>query len=115
MGYCVCEKSTGLIEDYAKWDKIDHDPSTHIQLVVAVKPDRATQRWDGDLGFRATTTQELADATAAENTAKASAALTPEIELMIDYLFGKVPALRSEFSDMKELKAGMLSHIINKM
>ena len=50
-----------------------------------------------------------------ESMAKATTALTPEIEVMIDYLFETVPALRSSFESIEELKVGMVGHLKNKL
>ena len=72
MGYCVCERTTKLIESYTRYDHIDHDPTTHVEIEVEDKPDRKTKRWDGAFGFRDATAQELA-AAATVKTAKEEA------------------------------------------
>lgn len=65
MGYCICEKSTGLIESYSKWDQLNYDSLTHDQVEVDEKPDKESQRWDG-VGFRSATAQEMADTASAK-------------------------------------------------
>lgn len=52
-----------------------------------------------------------ADVLASESLAAAAASITPEIELMIEFLFNNVPALSASFTDMTELKAGMAQYI----
>ncbi len=58
---CIFERTNGLFVEGASHDDIDHDPITHIQLILPEYPDLRTQRWDGTDGVRNATTQELSD------------------------------------------------------
>ena len=90
MGYCICEKSSGLIESYSKWDQLNHNSSTHVQVVVDEKPDKEMQRWNG-VAFRPATTQELSDSDSIKKDAEAqrlmeSPAAAAMMEEFIDIL-----------------------------
>ncbi len=90
MGYCICEKSTGLIESYSKWDQLNFNSLTHDQVEVDEKPDKETQRWDG-AEFRAATAQEMADTASARKDKEAqklmeSPTATAMMEEFIDIL-----------------------------
>ncbi len=58
---CIFERTSGLFVEGASHDDIDHDPITHIQLILPEYPDLRTQRWDGAVGVRDATAQELSD------------------------------------------------------
>ncbi len=61
MFNCTFERSSGLFITSLRWRDVPHDPVTHIQLKLEVSPDRRTDRWDGALGVRSATSQELTD------------------------------------------------------
>ena len=61
MVRCLFERSSGLYESGTRFDDIEHDPATHIQLDLPDYPDRRTERWDGLTSIRQATAQELAD------------------------------------------------------
>jgi len=75
MTKCLFEKATGVFVSGSTWDDIPHDTATHIQIDLPEFPDRANDRWDGDVGVRPATAQELADATTAKLDKDAVAAI----------------------------------------
>ncbi len=61
MPKCLFDKSTKLFVGGTAYDDLPHDTATHIQLTLANYPDRRDERWDGAVGVRAATAQELID------------------------------------------------------
>jgi len=58
---CLFERATGLFKSGTSFDDILHDPVTHVQITLLDYPDLRTERWDGAVGVRAATAQELID------------------------------------------------------
>lgn len=106
MPKCLFERSTGLFEGGTRWDDIPHDTGTHIQLTLADYPDRRTQRWDGAMGVRAATGQEIADfddaaSTTAANTDIDTLRALKAVVIWVAPLVGKTPAqARAEIIDL---------------
>ena len=80
---CLFERATGLFIGGTSHNDLPHDIATHIQLTLPDYPDRRTERWDGAVGVRPATAQELADFDDTENEKTASAVLATPLNLTL--------------------------------
>ena len=56
----LCNKTTKKIEAFSRWDDIEHDSNTHIQLIIDAVPDIENERLNNtEDGLRAITQAEL--------------------------------------------------------
>ncbi len=79
MPRCLFERATGLYTGGTNYDDVAHDTATHIQLTLSDYPFPRTERWDGAVGIRAATPQELADYDDADRDTRAAADLDAAI------------------------------------
>jgi len=76
----LCNKATKKIESFSRWDDIDHNPTTHIQLFVSLMPDMNNERLnDTEDGLRPATQGELNIAIDAEKDTQIEAEFTPAL------------------------------------
>lgn len=80
---CLFERVSGLYVGGSLDDAQVHDPATHIELILDDFPDAETQRWDGALGVRAATAQELSDVVDARVTKTVDATLASPLNLTL--------------------------------
>lgn len=100
MVHCVFRRLDGVYQWGARWSSQSHDTGTHVEIVLVNYPDRQTERWDGDLGVRPATAQEIADETGVQNEATAGTALnTPLNKALRDIYWDMEQRLRALGSD----------------
>ncbi len=108
MPKCVFERSTGIYKGGAIHDTPVYDSGTHILLTLSDYPNRRTDRWDGFLGVRAATAQELADHDEAHLESSATANIsTPLNKTLRDLLLDIEQRLRAagETSTLPDIAA----------
>jgi hypothetical protein len=74
MAWIVANKATGRLYA-ARFDQLPFDPATEVRFELLDMPNSTTQRWDGAVGVRAATPQELDAAEDAKGVSPEAAAL----------------------------------------
>lgn len=97
MPKCLFERASAKFLGGTMYDDLPHNPATHIQLQLDEYPDKRLHRWDGAVGIRDATAQELADEDAAILDAEATTnvnGLTRKDRLIFEVLFDHESRIR---------------------
>lgn len=89
---CLFRRSDGMFVGGNRYDGIPHDPASHVQLDLSDYPDRRTERWDGAIGVRVATAQEISDFDDVEADTKAASDFdeTKALKALVIWLAGKL-------------------------